>query len=192
MTMAQPELVDHLEALIRGYSPTIETLDEAAHRAQNALGFTTPRGRLTEPARLAAERVFEELYSDENAFSAIAAALPALGLRNPREVKRYLNVYRFYSFVTYRRHKSGGPRVTDAEMAKLAALIVRWPHLLAALSRESHPGTRLLDRLEEAALNSDGDTWARALMEAGVTDEGDLRQFLATRPPIGRLAGDLL
>ncbi|MBA2889532.1 KAP family P-loop NTPase fold protein [Nonomuraea soli] len=191
-TVVHPELVDHLEVLIRAHAPTIDTLDEAAHRAEDTLGFPTRPGRLSEPARIAAERVFDELHSDENAFRAIEAALPALGLRNPREVKRYLNVYRFYAFVTFRRHQAGGVRVTDMEVAKLAALTVRWPHLLAALGRESHPGTSLLARLETAAQNADGDTWARALMEADLTDEGDLRQFLATRPAIARLARDLL
>ncbi|MEV0584700.1 P-loop NTPase fold protein [Nonomuraea sp. NPDC050310] len=191
-TVADPGIVEELERLIREQRPSVDGLDEAAERAQASLGFAGRNGRLTEPARVAADRVFADLYRDENACRAIEAALPALGLRNPREVKRYLNVFRFYSFVTYRRAQSGRPRASDAEVAKLAALTIRWPHLLSTLTRESHPGATLLDRLEAAAQRGDGDTWVRALLEAGLQGEEELRQFLATRPLIARLAAELL
>src|SRR5262249_6599856 len=91
---APPALADRLEEVIRGFNPTIETLDEAARRAQTALGVTA--ARLSPAAHQAADRVFSDLYSDEHAGQALEAALPGLNLTNPREVKRYLNVFRFY------------------------------------------------------------------------------------------------
>lgn len=175
-----------LENAIWSLSPTIDTLDEATRNAQRTLGAGA-----SEAAR-AADRIFDELYSDENAYLAIEAALPALGLTNPREVKRCLNVFRFYSFVTYRRHLAGKPRPSDECVAKLAALTVRWPHLLSALTRETHPGATVLDRLEKAALAGDGDAWARAMAEAGLAEEEALRLLLGTRPPVAALARTLL
>lgn len=186
------DLVDRLENVIRGYNPTLETLDEAAHRAQLALGVTTGAGRLAEPTRHAADRVFDDLYSDENAFHAIDSTLHALSLTNPREVKRYLNVFRFYSFVTYRRQLAGLGRTSDEAVAKLSALTIGWPHLLAVLTREAHPGATVLNRLEDAAQRVDGDAWHRTLQDAGLTHQNDLRQLLATRPPIAPLARALL
>lgn len=189
---AAPDLVDRLETVIRGFSPTIDSLDEASHRAQLALGVATAAGKLAESTRQAADRVFDDLYSDENAYAAIESTLHAVTLRNPREVKRYLNVFRFYSFVTYRRHLAGLGKTTDEAVAKLSALTIGWPHLLAVLTQEAHPGVTVLDRLESAAQRSDGDTWQRALQEAGLNTEEPLRQLLATRPAIAPLARALL
>ncbi|MET9343532.1 P-loop NTPase fold protein [Nonomuraea sp. NPDC003804] len=183
------EEIDKVEAAIRRLSPTSATLEHSVRHAQHALGARP------EEVRRAADRVFGDLYSDENAFHAIGGTLPWLDLRNPREVKRYLNVFRFYSFVSYRRQLAGAPRTPDAAVAKLAALTVGWPHLLSALTREAHPGATVLDRLEGAALRGDGDAWLRALVEAEVathgTEEG-LRLLLATRPPIATLAAFFL
>ncbi|MFE3448048.1 P-loop NTPase fold protein [Nonomuraea sp. NPDC059194] len=180
------EEIDKVEAAIRRLSPTSATLEHSVRHAQAALGARP------EEVRRAADRVFGDLYSDENAFHAIEATLPWLDLRNPREVKRYLNVFRFYSFVTYRRQLAGAPRTPDAAVAKLAALTVGWPHLLSTLSTEAHPGATVLDRLERAALRGDGDAWLRALMEAEVDTHGAaeeaLRLLLATRPPVAALA----
>jgi hypothetical protein len=98
--------------------------------------FDDTIGGLSAAARLAADRVYDDLYSDENAYAAIERSLAALTLSNPRELKRYVNVFRFYSFVTYRRALAGAPRATDEEVAKLAVLTIRWPHLLSLLARD--------------------------------------------------------
>ncbi|MFI6907486.1 P-loop NTPase fold protein [Nonomuraea sp. NPDC050394] len=193
--LAQPvpepgaDLVDRLETAIRSLSPTIETLDQAARSARAAAG---PSEAASLAAARAADRVFDELYSDERACRAVETALPALNLTNPREVKRYLNVFRFYSFITYRRHLAGQPHHGDECVAKVAALTIRWPHLLWALAQEAHPGATVLERLEEAALSCDGDGWARTMAEAGLAEEEALRQLLATRPPIAALVRTLL
>ncbi|GII76091.1 hypothetical protein Sru01_10730 [Sphaerisporangium rufum] len=98
-------------------------------------------GGLSAAVRLAADRVYDDLYSDRNAYAAIERMLPALAMCNPRELKRYVNVFRFYSFVTYRRALAGAPRAEDREVAKLAVLTIRWPHLLSLLARDApQPG----------------------------------------------------
>ncbi|MFC4589740.1 KAP family NTPase [Sphaerisporangium corydalis] len=221
-----PELVDRIETAIRRLGPTARDLDAAARQAQDALGPGPYRGReptapdapgrgprwepgglddaiggLSAAARLAADRVHDDLYSDQKAYTAIERALPALTPSNPRELKRYVNVFRFYSFVTYRRALAGAPGASDEEVAKLAVLTVRWPHLLSLLARDS--GGPVLDRLERAAPASGPDEWPRVLAEVGLppgaaegaagTGRWDaLRALLAAGPPIAHLARDLL
>ncbi|GAA3802418.1 hypothetical protein GCM10022226_22800 [Sphaerisporangium flaviroseum] len=246
-----PELVDRMEAAIRALGPTADDLDTVARRVQRTLGDAIPPGGgrahgpssapaprtpgdpsaiaaaddaiggLSAAVRLAADRVYDDLYSDQNAYAAIERTLPALTLSNPRELKRYVNVFRFYSFVTYRRALAGAPRATDEEVAKLAVLTIRWPHLLSLLSRERDAlgpplagspdgadaggaggpgraagGQTVLERLERAATRPD--EWERALIEAGLLKRAGtarwdaLRVLLSARPSIAYLARDLL
>ncbi|MGW4639761.1 P-loop NTPase fold protein [Sphaerisporangium sp. NPDC004334] len=135
---ADPGLVDRVEAAIRAMGPTAGDLDIVARDAQEQVGAADGDaiGGLSAATRLAADRVYDDLYSDENAYAAIARVLPVLTLSNPRELKRYVNVFRFYSFVTYRRALAGAAKATDEEVAKLAVLAIRWPHLLSLLARE--------------------------------------------------------
>ncbi|GAA2890612.1 hypothetical protein GCM10010517_54900 [Streptosporangium fragile] len=197
-----PVQVSRLQDAIRALRPTAATLDEAARRAQEALGIegSGEIGGLAAATREAADRVFDDLYSDENAYRAIEFVLPALAFFNPREIKRYVNVFRFYSFLTYRRTLAGAAPASDAEVAKLAALTVQWPHLLSALARES-AGVSVLQRLERAAGTDGG--WERALQETGLTgpDGPDspggpyldaLRDLLSRPHPIADLARHLL
>ncbi|MFC4532204.1 KAP family P-loop NTPase fold protein [Sphaerisporangium dianthi] len=190
-----PELVDSIEAAIRAMGPTAGDLDVVARRAQDTLDAAAGDviGGLSAATRLAADRVYDDLYSDENAYAAIAQVLPALTLSNPRELKRYVNVFRFYSFVTYRRTLAGAQKVTDEAVAKLAVLTIRWPHLLSLLAREPDgaappepaappglpdlpgpsvsaqaAGRTVLDMLERAAAGTGQDGWAHALVEAGL------------------------
>lgn len=239
-TSPQPDavLVDRLEAAIRAQGPTAGDLDAVARRVQETMlpacglavgadppvaaapgrAFDDAIGGLSAAARLAADRVYDELYSDQNAYAAIERALPALTLSNPRELKRYVNVFRFYSFVTYRRAMAGAPRATDEEVAKLAVLTIRWPHLLSLLARDAEgaghgwpddplrreprrgAGQTVLDRLERAAGRAGEDEWAVALTEAGLLRDAKagtarwdaLRALLSARPSIAYLARDLL
>ncbi|WP_214413693.1 P-loop NTPase fold protein [Sphaerisporangium fuscum] len=210
---AEPELVDRMEAAIRTLGPTADDLDLAARRVQETLGGDAAGddavGGLSAEVRLAADRVYDDLYSDEKAYVAIERTLPALTVSNPRELKRYVNVFRFYSFVTYRQALAGAARASDEEVAKLAVLAIRWPHLLSLLARDPDgPGRAgtVLSRLEEAAACARPDEWRAALAEVGLlTGTGDgaghgngaarwdaLHALLSTHPPIAHLARDLL
>ncbi|GGL09565.1 hypothetical protein Sme01_00530 [Sphaerisporangium melleum] len=207
-----PEVVDRLESAIRAMEPAADRLDIVAHEAQRALGVATGAddlGGLSAAARLAADRVYDDLYSDENAYAAIVRVLPALTLSNPRELKRYVNVFRFYSFVTYRRALAGAPKASDEQVAKLAVLTIRWPHLLSLLARvpgdvTGRRGGRaeatVLGLLERAAGRPGAQAWATALAEAGLIGEAGaetarwdpLRALLRADPPVTRLACELL
>ncbi|MEV0758497.1 P-loop NTPase fold protein [Streptosporangium sp. NPDC050280] len=194
-----PVQVSRLQDAIWALRPTTTTLDEAARLAQDALGIqcSDAVGGLCAATREAADRVFDDLYSDENAYRAIEFVLPALTFFNPREIKRYVNVFRFYSFLTYRRALAGAAPASDGEVAKLAALAVQWPHLLTLLAGETD-GESVLRRLEDAA--NDDEDWNRAVHDTGLvahhTSGGahldTLRDLLSRPHPIADLARYLL
>lgn len=89
---------------------------------------------------------------------AIEVALPALRSANPRESKRYVNLFRFYSFITLRQRMEG----TAPGDARLAALAIRWPDLLGPLGQGA-----ILGKLEEAAAGHSGEEWVTLLTECG-------------------------
>ncbi|GHH62640.1 hypothetical protein GCM10017673_02210 [Streptosporangium violaceochromogenes] len=195
-----PVRVSVLEAAIRALRPTAATLDEAARLAQESLDAGGPDliGGLSSATREAADRVFDDLYSDERAWRAIASVLPSLTFFNPRQIKRYVNVFRLYSFLVHRRALAGAPPASDAEVAKLAALTVHWPHLLSLLVLETG-GTTVLRTLEQAAGTADDRIWERAVHDAGLTaPAADTAHLAALRPllssphPIAGLARHLL
>ncbi|WP_433255351.1 KAP family P-loop NTPase fold protein [Streptosporangium sp. CA-135522] len=194
-----PALVSRLEDAIWALQPTAASLDEAARRAQEILGIEAldAIGGLASATREAADRVFDDLYSDENAYRAIEFVLPVMTFFNPREIKRYVNVFRFYSFLVYRRTLAGAAPASDGEVAKLAALTIHWPHLLSPLVKETD-GMSVLRRLEEAA--GDDRSWERAVHETGLiapdtlgaTHLDTLRDLLSCPHPIADLARHLL
>ena len=61
---------------------------------------------------------------------------------NPREIKRFINVFRFYAYIQYWREDAGLPAPTLDGVAKLALLAVRYPHLLNAFAKDIVLGRR--------------------------------------------------
>jgi KAP family P-loop domain/NB-ARC domain len=195
------DLVRRIEDAIRRDSPTVETLPEAARRAQDAvLGGQAAEALLPESLE-AANRVFVEFYSDADSRDAIVAALPALDSANPREIKRFINLFRFYTFIAQQDRLRNVPAPDGREIAKLAVLAIRWPHLLNALgarlaTEDAPTALALLER--QARAESGG--WEQALTAVGLdgggdldhTWSGDLRDFLAADPPIATASARLL
>jgi hypothetical protein len=152
------------------------------------------------------DRIFASLYSDRDAYQAIEVALPALDSDNPREIKRYVNLFRFYMFIRYQQRSPADPAPSGDEIAKLAALAIRWPQWLTTFTSGS--GARnplhILECAARASAASGGGaagapdamaTWAAALTETGFTEPAryeDLRRFLSSGPEIGDTAGRLL
>ncbi len=166
-----------------------------------------PAASLLPEALEAATRVFVELYSDADSRDAIVAALPALDSANPREIKRFINLFRFYTFIAQQDRLREVPAPDAPEIAKLAVLAIRWPHLLNALgARLATAGApTALAHLEGHARAAPGpaDAWEVALAAAGMDGSGDpgspehvwsadLRQFLASGPTIATASKRLL
>lgn len=182
--------VEELTAAIRRSRPTgPDALRAAAVAAQRDV--LERSGPLAPETLAAAERIFTESYSDRDARAAILAALPALGTGNPRELKRYVNLFRFYTFLAERERLRGAPAPDAPAVAKLAAFAIRWPYLVA-MPGTGRPG--LLPALEAATGDDEG--WRAALAAAypGLPDVTGtaLRAFLADGPTVGAAGFRLL
>jgi peptidoglycan hydrolase-like protein with peptidoglycan-binding domain len=210
-TVVDLQLANRLADAIRARHPNVTTLPEVARRVQAELVPAADPERLLPESVQACEYVFADLYSDADAVSAIKAALPALASANPREIKRYINLFRFYTFIVQRQRLQGVPAPSGESIAKLAALAIRWPHLLSTLGQRRSNTERPMSALERSAravgtgTGSDVDSWRAALELAGLltqaTDGGpallpewsvDLREFLANGPEVGEAASRLL
>jgi len=153
---ARAELVRRLEAAIRRRVPTVRTLPAAAREAQEEV-LGQAAGQLGPDALEAANRVFVDLYSDADALDAIVAAVPDLGSGNPREIKRFVNLFRFYTFIAQQDRLRGGQAPTGQEVAKLAILAIRWPHLLNDFAKPmGADGRTVLAYLEARARDRPG------------------------------------
>jgi KAP family P-loop domain len=139
---AAEERAAQLEQAIQQEATSIEDVPEAAARVQaDVLGADAPADRLRPEAQLAARRVLRRRLRDDDAeVRAIVAAVAPWLHRNPREIKRFVNVFRFYVLIRQGRQEAGLP-VPDSleQLAKLAVLAVRWPQLRGILGRQIGP-----------------------------------------------------
>jgi hypothetical protein len=150
--------------------------------------------------REAARRVVERrLATDSPEVQAVVAFAAGHLEGNPRQVKRFVNVFRFFVMISAERRLRGLRGAVPLEaLAKMALLLVRWPGLVEQLVAEPAAGNgpTLLAVLEECA----GPEEARAVLDAeGLPDPvvrallGDqLEQLLGSRPRVGRLTDGLL
>ncbi|GAA5191530.1 hypothetical protein GCM10023322_49070 [Rugosimonospora acidiphila] len=205
--------VRRIEAAIREQRPSIENLSEAAASAQQRVGgASVPATGFDAETRVALRRELRRrLRPDNPEVQAVVAAVAGRLARNPREIKRFVNVFRFYAVIRQEREAAGLP-VPDtlAEVAKLAVLAVRWPHLRSALGRQVGATERdtVLSLLEApiAELPEDA-AWAdrRKALETVLTDaqlperlrtnllaSEDLCHLLTCAPSIGNVAAGYL
>ena len=133
-----------------------------------------------------------------------ALSLPS---RNPREMKRLVNLFRFYTLIVNERRvlvEASSQAEVFAQVARVAALANRWPHLLTALGAPVGSGRGrddqrpiALESLEQAAGDSD-EEWGKALTACGLArptgppEPDGLREFLRSGTPMGILARELL
>ncbi|MBO0824482.1 MAG: hypothetical protein J2P27_11610, partial [Actinobacteria bacterium] len=117
---------------------------------------------------------------------------------NPREIKRFINLYRFYAYIQYWREDAGLPTPTLDGVAKLALIAVRYPHLLSALGQDVvQDGDRrcLLSWLESAQDEAD---WMRTAklapcrLRAEVEETVALRELVMRKPVVGPVASGFL
>lgn len=125
--------------------------------------------------------------------SALRAAVLALPGRNPRQVKAFLNLWRFYMVLDHRRNLVGrfrtGIESHSVEMARFVELLVRWPYLLDMLSDISFGADRVLSTNLERLLAVCGrdDAWADTTRQLGLqpaaADVESLRALLRRSAP---------
>ena len=204
-----PALTDAIEKAIRARHPSPGTIHEVALAAQlEVLGRPTAMLRVT---RDAASRILSILYSDTDAYDTLRAALSLLPSRNPREIKRFVNLFRFYSFIAGRGRLIGYSAASKEQIAKIAAFAIRWPSIVARLASGPEAGGHMLLALENAARAEDISLWEKAVREnlpgllppdapvapsaepalppvAAAGQDRELRQFLRKGAEIGYIA----
>jgi KAP family P-loop domain/Caspase domain len=202
-----------MEEAIRRRHPSIENLSEAAAVAEKEVaGASESATAFSAEAKEAMRRELKRrLHPDDPEVQAIVATVVGRLAKNPREIKRFVNVFRFYAVIRQEREAVGLP-VPDTltEIAKLAVLAVRWPHLRAALGRQVGATERdtVLSLLEapiaELPENADWLTRRQALhtvlgdaqipekLRTNLLASEGLCELLASDPPIGTAAAGYL
>ncbi len=207
------EQVNRLLQLMATKRPGLDTIGKVAREAEREV-YGSASHLLRADTLEAANLLFSTLYSDEASAASIYRGLTLLGSTNPREIKRFVNLYRFYAFIGAQKNLQNA-RVHADEVAKLAALIVGFPQLIERLLLEQGEVSMLL-RLEKwldaqgvdpshrlAAQNdSVRKQWLDLLEECQLlTSAGDpnavrlglrLGDFLIAQPRLGVAAVDLL
>jgi hypothetical protein len=147
-----------------------------------------PRGAEAEAVRRAvARRLSIEDAEVKRAIKYAAAYLDA----NPREIKRFVNVFRFLVMIHTERSIEGLTTTASLEqLAKLALVSTRWPELMSTLARPSGAETifELLEQSEDESVRA-------TLIAARVSDKyverllGDrLGPILRAEPTVGSAA----
>jgi hypothetical protein len=127
------------EAKVRLYLEKIgpaKNAGEAAKKSEDVVAKASPEERWA--AQEAGNRVYERTLTDRDPVMAkFVRDVARLVNGNPRQIKRYVNVFRFYS--TMRQNlRLGGviPKQdlpSDEVLAKFVALSIQWPHAVDCL-----------------------------------------------------------
>ncbi|MFG2794062.1 P-loop NTPase fold protein [Streptomyces sp. NPDC048419] len=202
-----------IENAIRQRHPSLQDISEAAASAQRQAGGDDPAATGFSPETQQAMRreLRRRLRPDNPEVQRIVATVAGRLTGNPREIKRFVNVFRFYAVIRQEREAAGLPAPdTLTAIAKLAVLAVRWPHLRAALGRQIGPTERdtvlalleapIAELPEEAGWSARREALQTVLSNAQIPDKlrdcllasEDLCQLLATPPSIGTAAAGYL
>ena len=127
---------------------------------------------------------------------------------SPREMKRFVNVFRFLVMIDSERSFRGMPSAGDLNtIAKLAVFHIRWPDLIAVLSqpRAMFGKRTLYELLEDQKPVSDdegqvaSEDFMKVIKLCGLTGKVaeriaaiDLRTFVSSPPKIGGIARNYL
>lgn len=149
---------------------------------------------------MAAERAFADAFRDDDPTVRRMVQRHASTLSgNPREIKRFINLLRFYSLIQVRRELRGLPTPTLEQVAKIAAIAIRWPELLTVLARNADDGPSagtVLVGLERLATEASREKhpqqhWKKGLETihlnhwAALTAATELRELLSQQPALG-------
>jgi hypothetical protein len=188
------------EAKVQSYMQKIGSVkdsEEAASKGAAALAAAPSLDKWA--AREASNRKYEQSLTERDDLMAkIAHDVAQLMDANPRQMKRYVNVFRFYATLRYRLQlEEQVPREnfpSDRALARFVALSIRWPHAMDCLRVKVHDAKGvqilLLRHLEiesknlskDAAVAFDG--WKKIVGKDGLglpywAQERALYEFLA-------------
>ncbi len=178
---------DGLEAALE-----FATLSEAATIA----GSVRPDAAAKEAVRRVVER---RLTTKDPEVQEVVVYASALLNRNPREIKRFVNLFRFFTMIFVERRLENLPTPKSlCEVAKLAVLGIRWPALLRALALPVGTGGKqtVFELLENPPAGEAGESQdarlERELKAAGLSESTvkrltspELTHFLRAEPIVG-------
>jgi KAP-like P-loop domain-containing protein len=127
------------EAKVQSYIGKIgpaKGASEAAKRGMDVVAQAPAEERWA--AREAGSRVYEQMLSERDPVMAqFAQKVAQLVDGNPRQIKRYVNVFRFYTTLRHSLRLEGAipsdDLPSDEVLAKFVALSIRWPHAVDCL-----------------------------------------------------------
>jgi hypothetical protein len=172
---------------------------ETAERVGSVARPDVPGG--AEAVKEAARRILERRLSYDSPEVQAVVEFAADHLDdNPREIKRFVNVFRYFVMIAMERRFEGiGDPVPLKALAKMAILLVRWPGLLDLLTRtvEQVDGRPTVLTLLESS--TDADATAKSLTAEGLPAPvvaalvgHELADLLEKPPFIGRLTDGFL
>ncbi len=184
---------DHLAA---------RSLVEVEEKTKKALEVAAPAERRA--VAEASKRVYAKAFSERDpAIREFVDMLGELVDGNPRQIKRYVNVFRFYSTLRHSLQVDG--TVAEKELpspkmlAKFVAMSIQWPHAVDCLRLKKDGGVSRLEFLEGKAreigdkATADAE-WKELVGEKGMglgrwAETRAFREFLRSGESLGRSTG---
>ncbi len=133
---AEPKPLDETE--VKQYMGELEgrSLGEVEAKSAKALAEAAPEKRRA--AAEASKRMYAQTFSERDpAMAEFVNEVADLVDGNPRQIKRYVNVFRFYSTLRHSLRVDGTVAAdelpSDRVLAKFVALSIQWPHAVDCL-----------------------------------------------------------
>lgn len=184
------------------------TLSEVEQKSLNIVEAAPAEKR--QAAAEAGKRVYAQTFSERDPMIAdFVQECAELVEGNPRQIKRYVNVFRFYSTLRYGLKADGlateSELPNDRVLAKFVAMSIQWPHAMDCLrcrhaTNEKGQAISRLEHLETKSAEIRGDdasgdaTWKEIVGEKGMGLESwaharAFRMFLARGESLGKSRG---
>ena len=125
-----------LDTLVNRLDTAAPSLDAISDAAKSLIEHETAS---QEAIVQAATELFDRRFHRANreVDSALKRELRQLTVINGREVKRFVNLFRFYAVIGARRRLQGYESATIGEAATLAAIAARWPDIVGVAAERS-------------------------------------------------------
>lgn len=197
-----PPKEEHVEKFVAQMKSA--TLEELRAKSDNILAKVTDEER--EAAKEASLRAYGETFSERDpAIAKFVNDVAELVDANPRQVKRYVNVFRFYSTLRFTLEQPRGPvpkdkLPSDEMLAKFVAMSIQWPHAMDCLRAKNclDANGNVVSRLEflewKAGETKDDEAWKKIVGDKGMNlgpwaHAAAFRMFLAQGKPLGNSGG---
>jgi len=137
------------ETLVTRLDQAATSLDAISDAAKALMADkAAPDEEIVQAATELFDRRFHRANRDVD--SVLNRELDMLTVINGREVKRFVNLFRFYAVIGARRRLQGFESATISEAATLAAMASRWPDIVGVAAERS-----VLNELRAATVNGD-------------------------------------